>query len=58
MVLEILRYVTSDFLVFIGATFFSVAVILAVGWSLNAMLIGFRGVKADKVVTVNSDKDS
>lgn len=57
MVLEILRYVTSDFFVFIGSTTFTVAVLLSVGWALNALVIGVRGVKADAVITLNSNAD-
>lgn len=52
MVLEILRFVTSDFFTFIGATTFTVSVILSIGWALNALVIGFRGIKADSAITL------
>ncbi|MCP4528489.1 MAG: hypothetical protein GY833_21635 [Aestuariibacter sp.] len=53
MVLELLQYVTSGFGVFIGCTFFSVAVILSIGWAINALLIGIRGVKAEMPLNLN-----
>jgi hypothetical protein len=43
--LEFYKYITSDFGVFFWATIFSVSVIMALGWSVNSILIGFRGKK-------------
>jgi len=41
--LEVLQYVTSDFWVFIGSTFFCCALTISAGWSLNAVCNGIRG---------------
>jgi len=41
--LEILQYVTSGVWVYIGSTFFCYALIIAAGWSLNAVCNGIRG---------------
>ena len=47
--IEILQYVTSDLWVFVGSTVFTCGVIISIGWAVNAMLIGVRGVKANAV---------
>lgn len=43
--LEFYQYITSSFGVFFGATAFTVAAITSIGWALNAVLIGIRGVR-------------
>lgn len=48
--LEILQYVTSSFWVFIGCLVFVCLTSASIGWSLNAVLIGLRGVKCDQTV--------
>lgn len=53
VILEILKFVTSDFFTFIGSTAFTASTILSIGWALNALVIGFRGIKADSAVTLN-----
>ena len=41
--LEILQYVTSGFWVFIG----TIILISAMGWAINAILLGIHGKKCD-----------
>ena len=47
--LEILKYITSGFWVFIGYTIFTSAVLALGGWAINATLIGLRGKKCSDV---------
>lgn len=47
--LEILKYITSSFWVFVGSLIFSVSIIAITGWAINAILIGIRGIKCDEV---------
>ena len=49
MMLEILKYVTSDFWVFVGCTIFTTATLAFGGWAINAMMIGLRGKKCNDV---------
>jgi hypothetical protein len=46
--LEIYKYVTTDFATFAMSTVFTSVVIATSGWAFNAVLIGFRGIKCDK----------
>lgn len=46
--LEILQYVTSSLPVFLGCVIFTCSVIGTTGWAINAMLLGWRGVKCDQ----------
>jgi hypothetical protein len=45
--LELLKYITQDFFTFLFSTSFVCGVILSTGWSLNAIILAFKGVKAE-----------
>lgn len=41
--LEILQYVTSGFWIFCGCLIFTTVSLSALGWALNAMMMGIKG---------------
>jgi len=47
--LEIIQYMTSGFWVFIGSIILISTVCLFVGWGMNAVLLGVRGIKCSDV---------
>ncbi len=51
--LEIIKYVTSDFFVFMGSLIFTYTVVVGVGWSLNAILIGLKGKECGTPPSIN-----
>ncbi|MEZ9549407.1 hypothetical protein, partial [Vibrio crassostreae] len=47
--LEIFQFITSGFWVFVGCTLFFCSGVRSIGWALNAMLLGWRGIRSDDV---------
>jgi len=45
--LELLQFVTSGFWVFFGCLIYTMISILCIGWALNALVIGIRGIKCN-----------
>lgn len=44
--IELITYVTSGFWVFVGSLIFCCSTISAIGWSINSIIIGFKGKRA------------
>lgn len=47
--LEFFQFITSDLWVFAGSTIFFCSGTMSIGWALNALCLGLRGIKSDDV---------
>lgn len=41
------QYITSGFWVFMGSTLFMTLFFSSIGWAINAVVLGFKGVKPE-----------
>jgi hypothetical protein len=54
--LDILKYITSDIWVFMGSTLFMVLFLTSIGWALNAVVLGFKGVRPESLIDMTKAK--